>query len=150
VDHRQALDENGGGRGRYLPAFAISAIISIGICESIHTRLLGRSLTKKQYTMGGKGVKNRRMEIGGWLLSQSIRHVPRHARPATEVAATSTKSAFADSLSTFSLRFTANSPIKCLFCNLNLHSSFEFQKSLAAEGRLRKGSLRLAKYAVSL
>ena len=75
---------------------------------------------------------------------------PRHARPATEVAATSTKSAFADSLSTFSLRFTANSPVKCLFCILNLHLSFEFQKSLAAEGRLRKGSLRLAKYAVSL
>ena len=44
--------------------------------------------------------------------------------PATEVAATPTKSAYADSLSTF-------------------HSS------LAAEGRLCKGSLRLAKYAVS-
>ena len=42
-------------------------------------------------------------------------------------------------LATIHSKFT---PVKCLFCILNLHLSFESQKSLAAEGRLRKGSTR--------
>ena len=62
--------------------------------------------------------------------------------PATEVAATSTKSAFADSLGIFYLRFIANSPVKGWFCILNLPLSFEFQKILAAGGRLCKGGTR--------